>query len=767
MGLAHAFEAPSHTPTTRIGVRLSALSQNLEGTLNALYATTSQALDVIVLADLAPEEATALGQRLGPLTLPRTLVDAPGGGAACFNRLVAEQADLYVLLEAGTQPGPDWLGLLQAALSAGGAHGLAGPSMTWSWNEQGVGLQGLPTAAGIAAKASALKAEYGSAWRSMSPLWSLSDVCLAVRRAVIDAVGAADESYGRGPCWEMDYAARAARAGFDSVWAKSAFVHRPSLSQAQRAEEGALLEANKHRYQRRFCGRRHREGEGAAFHEHCRGDACANFAPPATTEIRLSFPPASCGPVPAPRRTPVISCVMPTRGRRRFVDQAVGYFRRQDYPNKELIIVHERDDDLPEGLEGPDVRCVRVAGGLSIGAKRQAGAEAAKGEILAHWDDDDWYAPTRLSRQVAPILAGVADITGLNDVSFLNIAERRCWQVTPELFARMFLENVVGGTLTFPREVWRRSGPYPAISLREDCGFMAQAMRRGARLLSIPGRTLCVYVRHEMNTWKFAEGRFLSQSGWSMVSEPPWLGPDRDFYFSAASHRQAMRAAPRPGAADAPLVTCIMPTANRRPFIAAAVGHFLRQDYPRRELLVVDDGEAAVDDLIPSDPTIRYIRLDRRISLGAKRNLACELARGELIAHWDDDDWMARQWLSAQVKALQDGGADVCGLEKVLFYAPDTREAWRYVYDGGQPWLCGGTLCYTKAYWARAPFARIDIGEDNTFVWAAEPKRVAVNDREELYVATIHRGNTSPKITSGHRWRPMSAQFVEGLMAAH
>ena len=46
----------------------------------------------------------------------------------------------------------------------------------------------------------------------------------------------------------------------------------------------------------------------------------------------------------------------------------------------------------------------------------------------------------------------------------------------------------------------------------------------------------------------------------------------------------------------------------------------MAQDYPAKELIVVDDGEDNVADLIPNHLQIRYLCLDRRHSLGAKRN---------------------------------------------------------------------------------------------------------------------------------------------------
>src|SRR3712207_6562734 len=111
-----------------------------------------------------------------------------------------------------------------------------------------------------------------------------------------------------------------------------------------------------------------------------------------------------------------------------------------------------------------------------------------------------------------------------------------------------------------------------------------------------------------------------------------------------------------------PLVSCIMPTADRRAFVARAVEYFLRQDYAARELIDVDDGRDAVGDLVPADERVRYVRLDKKLTVGAKRNLACEAARGEVVAHWDDDDWHAPRRLSYQVGELLRAGPVARGI---------------------------------------------------------------------------------------------------------
>ncbi|MGE5301393.1 MAG: glycosyltransferase family 2 protein [Acidobacteriota bacterium] len=76
-----------------------------------------------------------------------------------------------------------------------------------------------------------------------------------------------------------------------------------------------------------------------------------------------------------------------------------------------------------------------------------------------------------------------------------------------------------------------------------------------------------------------------------------------------------------------------MPTFNRRRFVPLAMKYFLRQHYESKEPIIVDDGTDAIGDLIPADDRIRYIRLDKKRTIGAKRNPACEQARGEIILH--------------------------------------------------------------------------------------------------------------------------------------
>ena len=82
-----------------------------------------------------------------------------------------------------------------------------------------------------------------------------------------------------------------------------------------------------------------------------------------------------------------------------------------------------------------------------------------------------------------------------------------------------------------------------------------------------------------------------------------------------------------------PLVSCIMPTYNRRKFVPHAIRYFLRQEHQNKELIIVDDGTDCIADLIPDHGAIKYIRLTSKITLGEKLNIACSNASGSIIAN--------------------------------------------------------------------------------------------------------------------------------------
>jgi len=207
----------------------------------------------------------------------------------------------------------------------------------------------------------------------------------------------------------------------------------------------------------------------------------------------------------------------------------------------------------------------------------------------------------------------------------------------------------------------------------------------------------------------------------------------------------------------APLVSCVMPTADRRSFVAQSIWYFLRQDYGSRELVVVDDGDESVAALIPEDERIRYVRVEGRRPLGEKLNLGCGLARGDLIAHWDDDDWIAPDRLSRQVAALESGRADACGLGELLTYRLETGEAWVQPNEPVAP----GTLVYGKDVWRRRPFPESGAPSDAELARSLAARHIQrLDDAAQVYIALIHAGNAGRRTIPGPDWKAASLAAV-------
>ena len=104
---------------------------------------------------------------------------------------------------------------------------------------------------------------------------------------------------------------------------------------------------------------------------------------------------------------PSVSAIIATNGKRpQLLRRAVESIFAQDYPGSvEVLVVFDRvDPDRLEDLSIPTNRSLSIVsntrtGGLAGG--RNSGILAAGGELIGFCDDDDWWMPAKLSKQVA------------------------------------------------------------------------------------------------------------------------------------------------------------------------------------------------------------------------------------------------------------------------------------------------------------------------------------------------------------------------------
>jgi glycosyltransferase involved in cell wall biosynthesis len=122
-----------------------------------------------------------------------------------------------------------------------------------------------------------------------------------------------------------------------------------------------------------------------------------------------------------------------------------------------------------------------------------------------------------------------------------------------------------------------------------------------------------------------------------------------------------------------PMVSVCTPTYNRRPFIENMFQCFRNQDYPKHriEWIIVDDGTDKIKDMIEKSniPQIRYFEVEKKMTLGAKRNYMHKFARGSIIVYMDDDDYYPPERISHAVERLQSNTSALCaGSSEIYIY---------------------------------------------------------------------------------------------------
>ena len=165
--------------------------------------------------------------------------------------------------------------------------------------------------------------------------------------------------------------------------------------------------------------------------------------------------------------TPLVSCIMPTYGRPAYIAEAIEMFLAQDYPAKELILLNDCPGQTFR-CKLPGVRVVNVPRRYpSLGEKRNAAIEMAAGEIIAVWDDDDVHLPWRLS-------FSMSEMRRLH-TEFYRPAEFWAYWGNAALHHNQAVDYWVShGLVLFTKDLWKRSGMYPAQGVGEDAVFFAK-----------------------------------------------------------------------------------------------------------------------------------------------------------------------------------------------------------------------------------------------------------------------------------------------------
>jgi glycosyltransferase involved in cell wall biosynthesis len=105
---------------------------------------------------------------------------------------------------------------------------------------------------------------------------------------------------------------------------------------------------------------------------------------------------------------------------------------------------------------------------------------------------------------------------------------------------------------------------------------------------------------------------------------------------------------------DSPLLSVIMATYNRGPFIVSALESLLQQAYSPLEIIIVDDGSTdgtapLIDELIVREGAPIHYVWQTNAGFPAALNHGLRLARGKIVSFLDSDDLWPKDRLPAQI----------------------------------------------------------------------------------------------------------------------
>lgn len=199
----------------------------------------------------------------------------------------------------------------------------------------------------------------------------------------------------------------------------------------------------------------------------------------------------------------MISIIMLTYNRECLVSRAIESILRQTYRDFEFIIIDNGSTDasgqIAERYAAQDkrIRVIHRERG-NIGAGRNTGLDAARGEYIAFIDDDDWAEPDFLEFLLKLLVENQADVAicGATDKIF---NEKVVMTAEESLIELMWRKKY---NMAFPTKLFRRklvgALRFPENGLYDDIALMYRLLAE-ANVVAYHGLPKYTFYRHEGN----------------------------------------------------------------------------------------------------------------------------------------------------------------------------------------------------------------------------------------------------------------------------
>ena len=196
-------------------------------------------------------------------------------------------------------------------------------------------------------------------------------------------------------------------------------------------------------------------------------------------------------------------------------------------------------------------------------------------------------------------------------------------------------------------------------------------------------------------------------------------------------------------------VSILVPTRNRYLFIPQLVRNIRNQDYDKNyiEVIIADDSLHSIKKMLPD--SYIYIRYNNTISIGKKRQDLKDMATGDIMVCFDDDDYYPPNRISHSVEMFNKY-KNIDFAFSPSFYCL-FKEHNNNIFLSG-PWLKNwghATFSFTKKYALNNHYDINDkYGEEKKFTNYYNVPYIKLDPLKTILVL-IHKCNTIPKNNLG------------------
>jgi hypothetical protein len=209
---------------------------------------------------------------------------------------------------------------------------------------------------------------------------------------------------------------------------------------------------------------------------------------------------------------------------------------------------------------------------------------------------------------------------------------------------------------------------------------------------------------------------------------------------------------------------------NRRKFVDLAFHNLLITDYPKDKIewIVVDDSdiqeEQASDKIMKfgrecAPINLTYIPLQKKTSIGEKRNMACQRAQHDIIVTMDDDDHYPSSSFRRRVAWLLKHPMNPNAVATTTIACYDLLKGTSAVNT--PPWnlplsqrVSEATLAFKKSFWKEKHFPDANMAEGEGFLLDREEQVLELQPQQIIVAMSHNRNVSSRRIPPGPSGQP-------------